>query len=395
MAKPKKLDNGLYLMRVRFKHPVTNKWSEKQKQFPTKKLCREWEATILKQYSPEEYKKNLGMATDKDRMILADFFDLWNETFKKRKVGEDHQRKIANTKKHALAFFGEGVRLDEIDRIRYQQWLNYLGYDKNFAVATVRDYHKILKAVLLEAQENGLIKTNPASKPDIVGRDTSGEKKRSLTINEWEKLLEAVLNAEDSASKYATLTMMFVGCRFQEVDGLLVSDVLFKSEQLRINKAFDYKRTKDFAPTKTMGSNRIVDMPSKLAYLLKQYVSRYFKSSKIVSLEGNQPRNREYLFPGPLGVPITNAAINKFIKKCCHKAGIEEVTSHAFRHAKTDILVLAGADMIYTQKQLGHQDASTTLKYYSTLNEDIRKKNNTIQNDFLNGVQATIKITTV
>ena len=395
MAKPKKLDNGLYLMRVRFKHPVTNKWTEKQKQFSTQKRCREWEATILKQYSPEEYKKNLGMATDKDRMILADFFDLWNETFKKRKVGEDHRRKIANAKRHALDFFGQDVRLDEIDRIRYQQWLNYLGYDKNLAVATVRDYHKILKAVFLEAQENGLITMNPASKPDIVGRDTSGEKKRSLTMNEWEKLLEVVLGANDSASKFATLTMMFIGCRFQEVDGLLVSDIFFKSEQLRINKAFDYKRTKDFAPTKNVGSKRIVDMPSQLTYLLKQYVSRYFKGSKVVSLEGSQHGNREYLFPGPLGVPITNAAINKFIKKCCRKAKVEEVTSHAFRHAKTDIFVLAGADMIYTQKQLGHQDASTTLRYYSSMNEDIRKKNNNIQNDFLNGVKATKKITTV
>lgn len=39
--------------------------------------------------------------------------------------------------------------------------------------------------------------------------------------------------------------------------------------------------------------------------------------------------------------------------------------------------------MIYTQKQLGHVDASTTLKYYSQLNEDIRDKNKKIQEEFL------------
>lgn len=44
--------------------------------------------------------------------------------------------------------------------------------------------------------------------------------------------------------------------------------------------------------------------------------------------------------------------------------------------------------MLYTQKQLGHKDASITLQYYSALNEDIRSKNSKIAEDFLKKIEG-------
>ncbi|MDN6162085.1 MAG: site-specific integrase [Tetragenococcus halophilus] len=379
MAEPKKVKNG-YKMRIRIKNPITKKWIEKQRTFKTKKECRDWEANE---------RTNVQQGIDPNKTKLLDFFDLWFETFKKNKVGEERKKKILTTRRYLFEFFGENYFINDLNKITYQKFINFLSNKtvrnnpsgKQLSKETVKDYHKVCKSVFIEAVDNGILRFNPARKSVINGRDTSGERKKELSMDEWKKLLESVSEATNSSSKFATLTMMFIGARFEEINGLLETDVDLKNNQISINKAFDYKRKKDFKNTKNFESKRTVDMPAVLSAILKDYLAEKNYKKKIVSLN-----HRQYLFPNDLGEPITNAAINKFITKRCKSAEIERVTSHAFRHTRTDMLVLAGADMIYTQKQLGHKNASTTLEYYSSLSEDIQQKNRTIQDDFINNI---------
>lgn len=379
MAEPKKVKSG-YKMRIRIKNPITKKWIERQRTFKTKKECRDWEANE---------RTNVQQGIDPNKTKLLDFFDLWFETFKKNKVGEERKKKILTTRRYLFEFFGENYFINDLNKITYQKFINFLSNKtvrnnpsgKQLSKETVKDYHKVCKSVFIEAVDNGILRFNPARKSVINGRDTSGERKKELSMDEWKKLLESVSEATNSSSKFATLTMMFIGARFEEINGLLETDVDLKNNQISINKAFDYKRKKDFKNTKNFESKRTVDIPAVLSAILKDYLAEKNYKKKIVSLN-----HRQYLFPNDLGEPITNAAINKFITKRCKSAEIERVTSHAFRHTRTDMLVLAGADMIYTQKQLGHKNASTTLEYYSSLSEDIQQKNRTIQDDFINNI---------
>lgn len=379
MAEPKKVKNG-YKMRIRIKNPITKEWIERQRTFKTKKECRDWEANE---------RTNVQQGIDPNKTKLLDFFDLWFETFKKNKVGEERKKKILTTRRYLFEFFGENYFINDLNKITYQKFINFLSNKtvrnnpsgKQLSKETVKDYHKVCKSVFIEAVDNGILRFNPARKSVINGRDTSGERKKELSMDEWKKLLESVSEATNSSSKFATLTMMFIGARFEEINGLLETDVDLKNNQISINKAFDYKRKKDFKNTKNFESKRTVDIPAVLSAILKDYLAEKNYKKKIVSLN-----HRQYLFPNDLGEPITNAAINKFITKRCKAAEIERVTSHAFRHTRTDMLVLAGADMIYTQKQLGHKNASTTLEYYSSLSEDIQQKNRTIQDDFINNI---------
>lgn len=376
MAEPKKLKNGQYKLRLRFKHPFTGKWIERTTTQKSKKLCKEWEIKILAD-------NLVGMNPDKVKLLP--FYRTWYETYKKNSVGKERRTKLECAEQYLEKFFDENIYLNQITRTMYQQFINYLGVERNLAKSTVTDYHIIYKSVFVEAQESGYIKRNPARNATIVGRDTTGEKKRTLTMEEWEKLLTVMKDSEDCSSKYAAITMLFAGVRFQEVDALTIGDIDFKNGVISINKAFDYKETKEFTPTKTSGSVRDVDILSPLFDILKEYIRKMSNESKIVSIDQSAMKGK-FLFPNELGVPITNAAINKYIRRCCKKAKIEEVTSHAFRHAKTDMLVLAGADMIYTQRQLGHADAKTTLRYYSALNKDIQEKNKNIMDQFIENI---------
>nr|OTP48716.1 hypothetical protein A5881_002419 [Enterococcus termitis] len=376
MAKPKKLKNGMYSYRFKVKSPLSGKWIDKYSTQLTAQQC----------YDDEIKAKNDAlMGISPERMLLFSFFDLWVDTFKKGIVGPDHLGKINATRKSLMKFFGKDVTLKSIDRIKYQQWINHMGIEQNNAKKTVSDKHKIAKAMFTEAIDSGYLYQNPANKAKVIGRDTTGERKKTLTTNEWLKLKEVILSSEESASKYISLIMMYLGTRFQETTGLTKNDFDFKNHTLTINKAFDYKRTKKNTTTKTANSVRVVDLPSDLETIMREYIAKLELSIKVVSIHALK---NDYLFTNDQGEPITNAAINKYLGKKCKHANIQKITSHAFRHARVDLLVLAGSDMIYTQKQLGHKDASVTLKYYSALNNEIRDKNKRITEDFLKSIEG-------
>lgn len=376
MAKPKKLKNGMYSYRFKVKSPISGKWIDKYTTQYTAQQCYDDEIKA---------KSDALMGISPERMLLSAFFDLWVDTFKKGIVGPDHLGKISATRKSLIEFFGKDITLKSIDRIKYQRWINHMGLELKHAKKTVSDKHKIAKAMFQEAIDSGYLYQNPANKAKIIGRDTTGERKKTLSPDEWLKLKEVILKSEESASKYICLIMMYLGTRFQETTGLTKNDFDFKNHTLTIDKAFDYKRTKKNTTTKTENSIRVIDIPTDLELIIRDYIAKYDSSKKIVTL--HTPKN-SYLFTNDFGEPITNAAINKYLGKKCKLAGIQKITSHAFRHARVDLLVLAGSDMIYTQKQLGHKDASVTLQYYSSLNNEIRDKNKRITEDFLKRIEG-------
>ncbi|MBP1045305.1 site-specific integrase [Enterococcus sp. BWM-S5] len=370
MAKPKKLKNGEYSHRFKVKNPINGKWVDKYVRGFTAQECYDKETKA---------KADALIGISPERINFFSFFDLWVNTFKVGHVGQDHLNKINSTRKTLLEFFGETILLQQIDRIKYQQWINYMGIDQNRAKKTVLDKHKIAKAVFQEAIDSNYLLRNPANKIIITGRNTEGEKKMTLNLEEWKKLRDVTVSSSDSASKYICLVMMYLGTRFSEAAGLLKGDFDFVNHTVSITKAFDYKRTKQNTRTKTAGSVRTIHLPKPLESIIEAHIAKLENRRKVVSL--HSPDNI-FLFTNEWGHPITNAALNKYLAKKCKQAGVGRITSHAFRHAKTDLLVLAGNDMIYTQKQLGHSDSSTTLKYYSSLNNDIKDKNNKIVDSF-------------
>ena len=75
--------------------------------------------------------------------------------------------------------------------------------------------------------------------------------------------------------------------------------------------------------------------------------------------------------------PISNSSVNKYIKETCELANIERISSHSFRHARSDLLILAEADPIYIKTQLGHKEIIQSYEYASATeaNRKRTKKN--------------------
>ena len=79
---------------------------------------------------------------------------------------------------------------------------------------------------------------------------------------------------------------------------------------------------------------------------------------------------------------ISNSAINKYIKETCELAGIERISTHSFRHALSDFLILAEANPIYIKTQLGYKEITQSYEYTSATEANRRKNKEKYKSKF-------------
>jgi NAD-specific glutamate dehydrogenase len=117
MAEPKKLENGKWQIRFRYKDPITNVWKNKMITDDTRKA-------VNARYTDFMAKANKGQLQAK--VSLLDFFDEYVETFKKGKVSKVTLNKYATTRSSLERFFGTKQTLRGIDKLSYQKFINWL-----------------------------------------------------------------------------------------------------------------------------------------------------------------------------------------------------------------------------------------------------------------------------
>lgn len=142
----------------------------------------------------------------------------------------------------------------------------------------------------------------------------------------------------------ALLEMLYAcGARISEVSGLELSNVDFKSKQVKV---FGKGSKERIIPLHDFALNSMQNyMNFARPKLLKEKVSIYF----FVSTRGNQ---------------MTTDAIRKMFKEAVRSAGLDETLSpHDMRHTFATDLLGGGADLRSVQELLGHSSLSTTQIY--------------------------------
>lgn len=155
-----------------------------------------------------------------------------------------------------------------------------------------------------------------------------------------QEIIQSLINSTSSLRDRCILEFMYF-------TGLRVSEVInMKKDQLDLNTKYgmvrDGKGGKD---------RKIKVLSDKCIEDLKVYLSSRVDSS-------------DYLFVKPGGSPLTTAAVQKIVRTCKRKAGINQrVTPHVFRHSFATHLVDQGEDIRVIQELLGHSSLDTTKQY--------------------------------
>ena len=72
------------------------------------------------------------------------------------------------------------------------------------------------------------------------------------------------------------------------------------------------------------------------------------------------------MFPSLTGTPVEGRNVRHVLKRVLEKAGLRHIRIHDQRHTYVTLLLQAGAPITYVSAQLGHRDASITLRVYCT-----------------------------
>jgi integrase len=221
-----------------------------------------------------------------------------------------------------------------------------------FAPHSVHNYWAALHLVLAHAVRRGVIGGNPADRLTSAERPKLGASRRRFLSREE---MEPLLAGAPERYRVSIVCAMFSGLRLGELLGLTWADVDFARKVMHVQ--FQMGRDGKRMALKTTAARRDVVLMAPLAGELREHrlASPFSRDSDLVFCASSS---------GTIGHRNLSS---RGLTKASDRAGLEGVTFHVLRHTFASILIDQGHDVVFVSRQLGHANASITLKVYAHL----------------------------
>ena len=282
---------------------------------------------------------------------------------------------------HILPVIGE----DEINDIDYYELQNY--YDnlsnQGYSPKTIRNINQALASLLKWCWKNRFLKV-PVSLKDIIilpKKRGGNDIKNVISQSEYNELSKHMTGHY----KYAIEFIASTGIRFEEI-GILKENVDFEKKAIYIKTAIkrvfkDYKTKKSTiilsSYLKSAAAYRMVPMTPDVEKIIKKQLD-FLEKSDIKS---------NFIFCNTQGNMIHPRNLLRYFHESLKKAGLPKRGLHSLRKLYITRMVKNGMKPKILQKIVGHEEYSTTMKYYANVTAedtlsaalDIYNKENGIQ----------------
>jgi integrase len=226
---------------------------------------------------------------------------------------------------------------------------------------TVRLIKAVLSTMLDSALDAELVPSNVAAgRFKVQGKGRKRTKIRAMSHDQLTQCKQTITQMQQDGllplrMSMLLLTLAGTGLRPSEALALQRGDVDLLHTQLRIERALDL----DGSPkaTKT-DERRDVDLSDALTTALREYVTWLDAEA----LAHGQPAL--WLFPGETG-PIPMGQLRQVFVRVLRRAALPHFALYDLRHTYASLLLSANVPLLYVSDQLGHGDATTTLKFYA------------------------------
>lgn len=322
------------------------------------------------------------------QLTFCEWFVYWFDHYKVSQLTE-------KTKERYYAIYAsvhdEGLgtlKIRDISRKDVQKYINW--YGENHAKQTVLGYLQIIRSAFKNAMYEGIITKNPAGNINLVyteqrlsvkERKKKREEKKWLEIEEYQKLRYFLLfnlgNAlkekpDNSRGTYPVQVYYMVifialktGARLAEVLGLTADDIDYRTQELVIEKSWDYTN-RGFQPTKNEASVRRTLVDEESISILREYVAwrdRYLTTDEntLFILENHR---------------IHSSQLNNVLADVLRELDIEPITMHKLRHTHASYLLSKAIPEKLIAKRLGHSDTTMLRRVYGHLLKDTEDAGN-------------------
>lgn len=338
-----------------------------------------------------------GLKDEARYIIVNEMYNLWEQLKKGIKNNTfENYKYMYNT--FVRPTFGK-KRISTLKKSDVKKFYNYLADDRGLQASTIDSIHTVLHQVLDMAVDDNYIRNNPSNN---VLRELKQshifktEKKRGLTFDEQELLLNFLRNNHTYAHWYPIFAVMIgTGMRVGEVTGLRWSDIDLENGVIDINHTLVYYcHRHDEAKNgsyfnvhtpKTIASNRKIPMVNfvKEAFLIEKATQKELGIKCTSVIDGYS----DFIFVNRYGraqhLGNLNKAIQRIIRDCNDEILLDDenaevllphFTCHSLRHTFTTRMCEAGINIKVMQDTLGHKDISTTMNIYADATKDLKQK---------------------
>ena len=336
-----------YLVRVWWIDPKTGK--KRKREGVTVSLEK---AILLK-----ERLRGVAPTAKPSRLRFSDFAVQWIATQSDKKADSTCDRYV-NAVAHAIEEFGD-YWLDAIETRDVRQWRDR--HAKEYANATVNGWHSVLKVVLDEALEDGLIAKNPfRGIRALTEHRTKGKRGTALSPQQFRLCVQAIDTLRISGEISEDISRMLIilawtGIRRGELMALRFDDLI--DGELHIERSV--YRTKEKS-TKTEDPRRVALTPPVTKVIKDQ--QKWLEATKHPGLESGLifPASYRHAKAGATRRKVSKlswfrsgSTLDKPLSKVIKEAGIPPVCPHSFRRTYEDLLRQAGVDELVRRSLAG------------------------------------------
>ena len=367
----KKRADGRYMSQIFIGRGEDGQRKYKSVYGKTRTELREKEAEILVQLG-----KGVDVLSRRDS--FAQWADDWLRIKETESITEgqmaNYRRAVSVWKAELDGYELEDIRADDVERLMVSM------SSEDYARRTIELYRSTIRQILKRAVSRGILAVNPAEQIEIhvPGRKTVN--RRALTDTEQSWIWETPHRAQ-----HVAVIMMLSGLRRGELAALTWNDVDLKNKTITVNKVMEYSPNGAASLrliTKTAAGMRTVDIPQKLA----DYMTAMPRDSALVihTAEGLVMTTSAWKKLWQSYMRILNKKYGQRTAKDLQptsKPGpkvldmtIPPITMHWLRHTFCTLMYLAGVDVVQACAQMGHADVATTLRIYTHLDAQHKRK---------------------
>ena len=265
---------------------------------------------------------------------------------------------------HILPLIGE----DYIDSINYDKLQRYYDNlsDQGYSSKTIRNINQALASLLKWCWKKRLLKA-PVTLKDIIilpKKRGGNDIKNVISVSEYNKLL----NFMTGHYRYTIEFLANTGIRFEEL-GLLMENVDFERKAIYIRTAIK-KVLKDYdtRETEVILSKNLKSAAAYRTVPMTPNVEKILKS-QIAFLEENHIQS-DCIFCNTNGNPIDSRNLLRYFHESLKKAGLPKRGLHSLRKLYINKMVRSGMEPKILQRIVGHEEYSTTMKYYRNVTDE-------------------------
>lgn len=239
---------------------------------------------------------------------------------------------------------------------------------------TIQHRTTLIRSVLSNAQRDGIIDRNVASKKDSHVDLPSPQRHIFQVLSEEEaEYLMRCLEYEPLWFQVAVCLALLIGLRREEVIGACESAIDWSKNEIAITKTvtqqtMDGKNTITDKPTTKGKQVKELPLIDPLDRLIKELIEEHEQNKYLFGDQYDHTYDG-FLIRYPDGKRVSPNALSNAFAKFVRKNDLKKIRYHDLRHSCASILYAMNVDLLTIQRILGHAQLSTTLMYTHIIND--------------------------